>query len=414
VAQVLRRHPIQVAHSSDALPIRLRDWQQEALDIWQSSDRGVVAVVTGGGKTWFALACVKNLLARRHDVTVVIVVPTLALLDQWVVVLTDDMNVPRNDVAMYGSGHRPRQPAKYNVVVLNTARVIAPQIAATRSTFLIVDECHRAASPHNARALSGTHVATLGLSATPERDFDDLFAQAVVPALGPVIYRYDYSRALADKVIAPFELTNIRIPLTKDEQAKYNSLTRRLVPLFRKREKGVGGAEEHLYRLLRDRARVSASAESRIPAAIRILNMHKRVRALVFHEHIAAADAIAQILAKQGHRVAVYHSGVGSHVRQDNLRRFRRGQIDTLVTCRALDEGINVPDASLAVIVASTSSTRQRIQRLGRVLRPAPGKAHAQIFTIYASEPEADRLRVEEEGLEGAEAVRWRAFAGSR
>jgi superfamily II DNA or RNA helicase len=81
-----------------------------------------------------------------------------------------------------------------------------------------------------------------------------------------------------------------------------------------------------------------------------------------------------------------------------------------LVTCRALDEGINVPDASLAVIVASTASTRQRIQRLGRVLRPSAGKQHADIFTIYCSEPEAERLRQEEAGLEGVKMVEWQSF----
>jgi superfamily II DNA or RNA helicase len=86
---------------------------------------------------------------------------------------------------------------------------------------------------------------------------------------------------------------------------------------------------------------------------------------------------------------------------------FRAGEIDVLVTCRALDEGINVPDARLAVITASTASTRQRVQRLGRVLRPAAGKRLATVYTIYAAKPEEDRLRAEAERLEGAESVKW-------
>ncbi len=408
---LLARLPTPTADPS--LPLRLRAWQQEALAVWRAVDRGVVAVVTGGGKTWFALACVHDLLQRKPETTVVIVVPTIALLDQWVVVLTDDMKVAPADISMYGSGHRAKHPAKYNVVVLNTARTVAPAIAAERPTLLIVDECHRAASMHNAQALKGSHVATLGLSATPERDFDDLFTEAVVPALGNVIYRYDYRQALADGVIAPFELTNVKVPFTPEEHSEYATLTRRMIPLFRLRERGAADVDDRLYRLLRDRARVSASAQQRIPAAIRILDDHRLVRAVVFHEQIAAADVITRALSDRGHRVAAYHSGIGTHIRQDNLRRFRRGQIDTLVTCRALDEGINVPDASLAVIVASTASTRQRIQRLGRVLRPSAGKERAEIFTIYASEPEAERLRVEESGLEGVDAVQWRSFGGA-
>jgi superfamily II DNA or RNA helicase len=397
-----------------ALPVSLRKWQETALDVWRQADRGVIAVVTGGGKTWFALACVVDLLSRRPEARIVIVVPTVALLDQWVVVLTDDLGVASDEVAIYGGGHRAKEPKRFNIAVLNTARMVAPKIAAECPTFLVVDECHRAASVHNAQSLRGSHIATLGLSATPERDFDDLFNEAVVPVLGPVIYRYTYGEALADHVITPFALTNIRVPLTDDEQGQYDLYTRRLIPLFRQRERGEQDVDDRLSRVLRDRARVSTGAQLRIPAAIKILESHRQVRAIVFHEHIAAADAIAHLLNERGHRAAVYHSGIGPHLRQDNLRRFRRGLIDVLVTCRALDEGINVPDASLAVIVASTASTRQRIQRLGRVLRPAPGKSSAQVYTIYASEPEAARLRVEEDGLEGVDDVKWQSFTGAR
>src|SRR5690606_35253205 len=149
-----------------------------------------------------------------------------------------------------------------------------------------------------------------------------------------------------------------------------------------------------------------------LPAAAKIIENHRRIKAIVFREQIFAADVITHFLKERRHRVAVYHSGIGAHLRQDNLRMFRRGRIDVLVTCRALDEGINVPDASLAVVVASTSSTRQRIQRLGRVLRPSPGKEKAEIYTIYATEPEAERLRQEEEGLEGANSVAWQKLSG--
>jgi superfamily II DNA or RNA helicase len=391
-------------------PIELRAWQREALDVWRRTHRGVVAVVTGGGKTWFALACVSDFLPRNPQTRVVIIVPTVALLDQWVVVLTDDLGVAPTEVAMYGGGHHATSPRQFNVIVLNTARQIAPIIAAKHPTFLIVDECHRAASMHNARSMAGEHVATLGLSATPERDFDDLFTEAVVPKLGPVIYRYDYRQALDDHVITPFELTNVHVPLTGDEQSQYDGYTRRLVPLFRQRERG-DQVDDRLHRVLRDRARVSTSAAMRIPIAMKIMEVNRRVRAIVFHEQIVAANAIASLLLERGHRATVYHSGIGSHIRQDNLRLFRRGEIDVLVTCRALDEGINVPDASLAVIVASTASTRQRIQRLGRVLRPWPDKKCAEIYTIYASEPEAERLRQEESGLEGVDVVNWQSHS---
>ena len=397
--------------NSRPLPIKLRGWQAAALETWRRSDRGVVAVVTGGGKTWFAIACVVDLLERKPDTCIVIVVPTTALLDQWVVVLTDDLGISPQDVATYGGGRRPSKPSLFNVMVINTARTAAPRVARSGPTFLIVDECHRAGSMENAKSLSGPHIATLGLSATPERDFDDLFNKAVVPVLGEVIYRYDYRQALNDGVITDFDLINVQVPLTEDEQTTYNAFTRKLAPLFRMREQGQI-VDDRIQTVLRSRSRVSTGAVMRIPAAVKIVENHRRIKAIVFHEQIFAADAITQFLKEREHRVAAYHSGIGLHLRQDNLRMFRRGEIDVLVTCRALDEGINVPDASVAVVVASTSSTRQRIQRLGRVLRPAAGKTKAEIYTVYATEPEAERLRREEEGLEGADSVAWQKFSG--
>lgn len=381
-----------------------------ALEAWRGNDdQGVIAVVTGGGKTVFAYSCMLDLRSRKDVGAYVIVTPTLALLDQWYVGLTEDLSIPQEQIAVFGTSYRGRHRL-VNLAVVNTARRVAPEISRSVPTFLIVDECHRAASHENRRSLQGTHLAALGLSATPERDYDDLFEENVVPVLGPVIYRYGYDQALADRVISPFSLTNVEVPLGDDEREAYDAYTRRLIPLFRRRDRGED-VDLRLTRLLRERARVSIGARLRIPGTLRILQSHRQERAIIFHEQIAAANAIAARLRAEQHRVAVYHSGLGPQLRQDNLRLFRRGEVDVLVTCRALDEGINVPDASLAIIAASTSSTRQRIQRLGRVLRPAKGKATANIYTLYASAPEAERLRREADGLEGVERIRWLALS---
>jgi superfamily II DNA or RNA helicase len=103
----------------------------------------------------------------------------------------------------------------------------------------------------------------------------------------------------------------------------------------------------------------------------------------------------------------VYHSRIGHVVRRENLRLFRRGVFDVLVCCRALDEGMNVPEASVAIVASSTASTRQRIQRLGRVLRPAPGKTSATIYTLYATSQERERLIREERSVTEYATVRW-------
>ena len=89
------------------------------------------------------------------------------------------------------------------------------------------------------------------------------------------------------------------------------------------------------------------------------------------------------------------------------LSQFRKGELDVLVTCRALDEGFNVPETELGIIAASTATLRQRIQRLGRIVRPAKGKVGAVVYTLVATGPEIQRLEEEEERLEGVATVTW-------
>jgi superfamily II DNA or RNA helicase len=89
------------------------------------------------------------------------------------------------------------------------------------------------------------------------------------------------------------------------------------------------------------------------------------------------------------------------------LKDYRTDRVEVLVTCRALDEGFNVPETQLRIIAASTATRRQRIQRLGRIVRPSPGKQTATIYTLVAAKPEIARLKEEEELLEGVASIVW-------
>ena len=258
----------------------------------------------------------------------------------------------------------------------------------------------------NAGALGGSHRATLGLSATPEREYDSGLEDVLVPALGKVILRYDYNDALLDGVISPFELVNVAIRLTRAEQGDYNRLSQRVAVLIRRLRQGEL-VEDSLKRLLRNRAAIAGSAAMRIPTTVHLVEENKSARTIVFHERIEAAEEIWRLLTARKISATIYHSRIGPALRRDNLRLFRKGAFDVLVTCRALDEGTNVPETRVAIIASSTASTRQRIQRLGRVLRPAQGKLLATIYTVYATEIEKDRLAREAMTLTGAEAVSW-------
>ena len=363
-------------------------------------------MVTGAGKTAFAQMCMGHFRRLHPDGRFIIIVPTLALLDQWYVSLCEDFAVPAQSIATYSGEGRPPEPTTVNLMVANTARVHAPKLAGMSETMLIVDECHRVASQANAAALRGCHTATLGISATPERQYDNLFDEVLVPALGPLIYRYDYRSALADSVIVPFNLINVAADMTDEEQRRYDKATLDIARTFRKLD-GDSKTSPMLLRKLQNRARIAATSKRRIPIAIRLIEDNRNARILVFHESIQWAEAIQTVLTARGLSTTLYHSGLRSELRRDNLRLYKAGVFNVLVTCRALDEGVNIPETSVAVIVSSTASARQRIQRLGRALRPAANKERASIYTIYLTKSEEDRLIEEARGLVGAGDITW-------
>lgn len=390
-----------------ALTTEPRRWQDEARAAWErAGQRGIVGVVTGAGKTLFAELCVMAFRRSHPEERVFVLVPTLALLDQWFVSLREDLHVPEPDIGTFSGEGRSKSWRPVNLIVLNTGRTLAATIPSSGS-FLIVDECHRAATQENIRALDGTYAATLGMSATPERDYDQGLDELLVPRLGPVIYTYDYTAASRDHVISAFDLVNVEVEMLPNERDKWDRLSRR-VALELKRHRDGYDNEGTVKRLLQQRAAISASAAMRVPVAVKLIEENRGARALVFHERVGAANTIKTMLEARGISATIYHSGIRAAVRRDNLRLFRHGAFEVLVTCRALDEGMNVPETQVAVIASSTASTRQRIQRLGRVLRPAPGKEGALVYTIYASDPESLRLARDAKAVDAARSVSWR------
>ena len=383
-----------------------RRWQVEALNAWAKRQRGIARVVTGGGKTVFSYLCLEKFFAKHSSGRVIIVVPTLALLDQWFLDICDATDLDKSDVASYSGVSRPEQPARVNIVVLNTARQVAPQIAESAPTFLVVDECHRIGTAENSRALKGLHEATLGLSATPERDSDDGFESLIVPALGPIIHEYDYLQAKADEVIVDFKLVNVEIALDGNDIDKLPSLSRRRDA--RAQSSSAASELQRLHDVASEKAARSAEQAIRVPWAVKLALLHSRERVIVFHERVASLARITKLLSEYGQNSVAYHSHLAESHRRDNLGMFCRGMVNMLVTCRALDEGANIPEANVAIIARSTSSVRQRIQRLGRVLRPAPGKDHAIVYTLYAGENQRKLLAQEAVKLEGVSKITWK------
>jgi superfamily II DNA or RNA helicase len=376
----------------------LRAWQKEALGLWKvAGNKGIVEVVTGGGKTIFALSCIQEIAAE----TTLVIVPTIALLDQWWEEAASFFGVSLEDINVVTAAGRVRT-GTINLAVLNTASKL--NLGKRKDAyFLIVDECHKAASQKFRTALDGAPVATLGLSATPERPYDEGLEEVLIPKLGQIIYRYTYKDALRDKVIVPFELKNIVFELEPDRQAEYDKLTKSIGRAISR----SGMDDERTIALLLRRARVMNLSLNRIRLALRLVLAHKGSRTIVFHEDIEACNVIQEVLGEAKLRSGVYHSKIKLRQRVEILSAYRRGDLDVLITCRALDEGFNVPETEIGIIAASTATRRQRIQRLGRVLRPVKGKDRAVVYSLVATEPEIKRLREEETDLEGVADVTW-------
>lgn len=384
--------------SSAVATFSLRQWQIEALEKWRAQNfAGIVEVVTGGGKTVFALACVRHL---KPDTTL-IVVPTAALLDQWWEEAASFFDLDLDEINIV-TGSKRIKTGTINIAVLNTAAKLQD---AGRSVpcFLIVDECHKAATPSFKSVLDIPKIATLGLSATPERQYDEGLAEILIPALGPVIFKYTYKEALRDKVIVPFELKNIVFELEDENQKAYDKLTGTIARSIKR--SGIEAPET--IALLLKRARLLNLSTNRIRLALKIVSSHKDSKIIVFHEDIHACNLIEQVLRESNVRAGVYHSALPVRKRAEVLNAYRKGELNVLVTCRALDEGFNVPETEVGIIAASTATRRQRIQRLGRVLRPIPGKTGATVYSLVATGPEIARLKDEESELEGVAEVSW-------
>ncbi len=390
-----------------ALKYPPRRWQTAAFEAWQGAGgRGIVEVVTGGGKTVFAELCMSSVYDAVAGVRFLILVPTTSLMDQWYVSIIEEFGLTPDDIGTWSGKSKPKAPPLVNIMVINTARSAAEVVRTCGPTMLIVDECHRAGSDANKKALSGDYIAVLGMSATPEREHDAGFENALRPTLGDIIYRYDLNAASSDGIVSPFDLINVRVDLGPDEAAAYNDLSAKIARLIKR--KSDPEIAERLEILLRRRARVAAMARLRVPVAARLIDSHRGARAMVFHEDVDQATKLLDLLKQRGHSATIYHSRIAAPLRRDNLRLYRKGVFDVLVSCRALDEGINIPETQLAIIASATASVRQRVQRLGRVLRPSKGKSHATIYTLYATETEEKRLAKEYVNLTSAREVTWR------
>ena len=384
--------------------MKLREWQEAAFPLWWERKRGIVKVVTGGGKTVFAIHCLKKYLEENSNNSIFIVVPSIALLDQWYEGL--QLSFKNNEIALNGGGERLNKLSKITISTIDSVKNIIENFDASK-TLLIVDECHKIGTEKRGETLTNHWHATLGLSATPERDYDDNFYIIIRKILGDIIFDYDYIDAREDEVIVNFKLLYAYAAMTNSEEAEYKKFTKSI----QRRAATIGGNNMNDYplkMLIFNRARMVKNSINRIPFGIELLQKYKRDSWIVFTENKKQAKEFNSIINSKDYKSAIYNTDLDTSEREENLNNFKNGNLNVLVSCTALDEGFDMPEADGAMILSASSSKRQRIQRMGRVLRITANKQNALIVTVYSSKTEYEKLREESNRyqLEGVP-VKW-------
>jgi superfamily II DNA or RNA helicase len=299
----------------------------------------------------------------------------------------------KKNIALNGGGEHLEHLSRINISTIDSVKNIIEQFDASK-TLLIVDECHKIGTEKRGEVLTNNWHATLGLSATPERDYDDNFYIIIRKILGDIIFDYDYIDAREDEVIVNFKLLYAYAAMTPDEEEKYKKFTKSI----QRRAATIGGNDMNDYplkMLIFNRARMVKNSKNRIPFGIELLQKHKRDSWIVFTENKKQAKEFNKIINTKGYKSAIYNTDLDNAEREENLNNFKNGNLNVLVSCTALDEGFDMPEADGAMILSASSSKRQRIQRMGRVLRITANKQNALIVTVYSSKTEFDKLREE-------------------
>lgn len=409
--------PAAAPPAADPRQLELRSWQAEALAAWSHTCRGVVEAVTGTGKTRLAMAAIAAVTARGGRTLVL--VPTLELQDQWarqLRTLHPDLWVGR-----LGGGHDDDLFRRHVVVATPHAAADVPvDLPPATPGLLVADEAHRYAAPTWSRALQPAFDLRLALTATYQRN-DDGLEEVLAPYFGDVVYRYRYAKAATDGTIAPFRIGLLGVDLSPPEQDAYARVDRRVRQLHRELIGPLGmprdprrllaaaaavvasagqaedgpqarACREYLVRI-RERRDIAATAAAKVPTVATLAPALSGRRSLLFADTVEQADAVARALQRQGLRAETLHGKLPADRRRIRLAQFRRHRLDALVAPRVLDEGVDVPDADVAVVVAAFRTRRQMVQRLGRVLRTKPDGGHADLVLLHARGTAEDPAR---------------------
>jgi superfamily II DNA or RNA helicase len=360
-----------------------RDYQTEAVNAWAKADgQGVVVLPTGAGKTFVAAMAI-----ARQKVATLVIVPTIDLLQQWQTALANFYGLPDKEaIGQFGGGRHDLKPLTimtYDSAIIHTRHL-------NRFGMLVFDEAHHLPAESYKAAAEGAFAPyRLGLSATPERA--DNRHTLLERLIGAEVYRKMPNELTRQKFLASYREKKIYVDLSETERAEYD----KLMDTYRKyinRQRFAGGymryvAGANLFQMLivksgRDPAareallahqkarQLALNAEAKLHVVEELLEQHKNDKVIIFSEFNSVVDEVQRRFF-----VPSITYKTRADERKTILDRYRAGQYSKLVSGRVLNEGVDVPDANVAIVISGNSTSREYIQRLGRVLRPKATEA---------------------------------------
>ena len=374
-------------------PLSLRPHQEEALDCWHQNDqRGVIAHATGAGKTITAIQAIRD--HAEGGGNALIIVPTTDLLKQW----KEEMGkfaLPDQTIQQCGGGNTQWKRYLKPWLASDDPKVLIATTATARdpdfiyacnqhgSNLLIVgDEVHGLGATESSRIFGIEAVARLGLSATPERY--DGGTQTILDYFGPIIHEYSLFEAITDGYLVKYKYHPVVVQLDDEEQMEWSALSSSIgQAIARHGSLEKANRDPNFKLLLIRRSRIAKKASAKLDAARSIVSDYSEQgqRWLLYCEDQEQLNEVREELKALDLPLPVYefHSKMEGD-RTATLEQFSdAGGI--IVSIRCLDEGIDIPDADNALILASSKNRRQFIQRRGRVLR-LPNEEHTKDYAL--------------------------------
>ena len=349
-----------------------RDYQLAALQAWKAArKRGIVVLPTGTGKTFVAQLAIADV--QRSTL---VVVPTIDLMTQWASQLERAFG---RHVGMLGGGSHELDDL---TVATYDSALLSLDSCGGNFGLLIVDECHHLPGPtyrHIAKAAIAPF--RLGLSATPERD--DMPDNPLEELLGGICFRKEIDE-MEGTVLADYTTERIYVELDEAEFAAYHASRERYINFLHQNAINLSNADgwkrfllavakrpggREAYKAYMEQKRIATASRAKLETVWQLLRQHAGRRTLIFTADNKTAYEIGERF-----RLPVLTHHTKAAERKDFLDCFRSGEYPCLVTSKVLNEGVDVPEAEIGIVVSGSGSIREHVQRLGRILRPTPGK----------------------------------------